>query len=153
MPLMKEGIPMQKNQFLFIISLIFSGVIAFFALINGSTVSIDLFFSKFEASLALVVLSSAILGAIIVTLLGLAQYIKMKMEIKKMSKENQELARKNQELIKQVKDVNDAEATRNAEYVKREKDIEEANAAGEAEAARNAEYVNQTNDLKHVKNT
>jgi len=144
---------MQKNQFLFIISLIFSGVIAFFALINGSTVSIDLFFSKFEASLALVVLSSAILGAIIVTLLGLAQYIKMKMEIKKMSKENQELARKNQELIKQVKDVNDAEATRNAEYVKREKDIEEANAAGEAEAARNAEYVNQTNDLKHVKNT
>jgi len=144
---------MQKNQFLFIISLIFSGVIAFFALINGTTVSIDLFFYKLEASLALVVLASAILGAIIVTLLGLAQYIKMRMEIKKMIKENQELDRKNQELIKQVKEVNDAEATRNAEYVKREKDIEEAKSASEAEAARNAEYVNQANDLKDVKNT
>src|SRR5665648_1219423 len=115
---MKEGITMQKNQFLFIISLIFSGIIAFFALINGSTVSVDLFFYKLEASLALVVLASAILGAIIVTLLGLEQYIKMRMEIKKMIKENQELDRKNQELIKQVKEVNDAEATRNAEYVK-----------------------------------
>src|SRR5665648_1181395 len=150
---MKEGITMQKNQFLFIISLIFSGIIAFFALINGSTVSVDLFFYKLEASLALVVLASAILGAIIVTLLGLAQYIKMRMEIKKMIKENQELDRKNQELIKQVKEVNDAEATRNAEYVKREKDIEEAKSASEAEAARNAEYVNQANDLKDVKNT
>jgi len=144
--ILKEGIPMQKNQFLFIISLIFSGVIAFFALINGSTVSIDLFFYKLEASLALVVLASAILGAIIVTLLGLAQYIKMKIEIKKMSKENQEFSRKNQELMKQVKDVNEAEATRNAEYVKRAKDIEEAKAASEAEEARNAEYVNQAND-------
>jgi len=144
---------MQKNQFLFIISLIFSGIIAFFALINGSTVSVDLFFYKLEASLALVVLASAILGAIIVTLLGLAQYIKMRMEIKKMIKENQELDRKNQELIKQVNDVNDAEATRNAEYVKREKDIEETKAVSEAEAARNAEYVNQANDLNDVKNT
>ena len=144
---------MQKNQFLFIISLIFSGVIAFFALINGSTVSIDLFFSKFEASLALVVLASAILGAIIVTLLGLAQYIKMKMEIKKVTRENQELTRRNQELTKQVKDVNDAEATRNAEYVKHAKDLEEAKAADEVEAARSAEYVNQANDLKNVKNT
>ena len=150
---MKEGITMQKNQFLFIISLIFSGIIAFFALINGSTVSVDLFFYKLEASLALVVLASAILGAIIVTLLGLAQYIKMRMEIKKMIKENQELDRKNQELIKQVNDVNDAEATRNAEYVKREKDIEETKAVSEAEAARNAEYVNQANDLNDVKNT
>lgn len=144
---------MQKNQFLFIISLIFSGVIAFFALINGETVSIDLFFYKLEASLALVVLASAILGAIIVTLLGLAQYIKMKMEIKKMAKENQELTRKNQELMKQVKDVNDAEATRNAEYVKRAKDLEDEKTAGEAEAARSAEYVNQANDLNDVKNT
>ncbi|MBK5246456.1 MAG: DUF1049 domain-containing protein [Peptostreptococcaceae bacterium] len=144
---------MQKNQFLFIISLIFSGVIAFFALINGSTVSVDLFFYKLEASLALVVLASAILGAIIVTLLGLAQYIKMKMVIKKMSKENQELNIKNQELTKQVKDVTDAEATRNAEYVKKAKDLEEEKAASEAEAARNAEYVNQANDLNNVKNT
>ncbi len=141
---------MQKNQFLFIISLIFSGVIAFFALINGSTVTVDLFFYKIEASLALVVLASAILGAIIVTFLGLAQYIKMKMEIKKMAKENQELSRKNQELINQVKGVNEAEATRNAEYVKRAKDLEDAKASNEAEAARNAEYVNQANDLKDV---
>lgn len=145
---MKEGIPMQKNQFLFIISLIFSGVIAFFALINGSTVTIDLFFYKLDASLALVVLASAILGAIVVTLLGLAQYIKMKIEIRKATKENQELSRNNQELTKQVKDVNDAEATRNAEYVKRAKDLEDTKAASEAEAARNAEYVNQANDSK-----
>lgn len=143
---------MQKNQFLFIISLIFSGVIAFFALINGSAVSVDLFFYKLEASLALVVLASAILGAIIVTFLGLAQYIKMKMEIKKAAKENQELVRKNQELIKQVKDANDAEATRNAEFVKRAKDLEDTKAASDAEAARNAEYVNQANDSKDIKN-
>jgi len=144
---------MQKNQFLFIISLIFSGVIAFFALINGDTVSVDLFFYKLEASLALVVLASAILGAIIVTFLGLAQYIKMKMEIKKATKENQELSRKNQELTKQVKEVTEAEATRNAEYVKRAKALEDEKAASDAEAARNAEYVNQTNDMKDVKNT
>ena len=144
---------MQKNQFLFIISLIFSGVIAFFALINGSAVTVDLFFYKLEASLALVVLASAILGAIIVTFLGLAQYIKMKMEMKKMTKENQELSRKNQDLVKQVRDVNDAEATRNADYVKRTKDLEDSKAVSDAEEARNAEYVNQSNDLDDVKNT
>jgi len=132
---------MQKNQFLFIISLIFSGIVAFFALINGSTVTVDLFFYKLEASLALVILSSAVFGAIIVSFLGIAQYIKMKMEIRKLGKENQEVVSKNQELMKTAKDANDAEAARSAEYVKHAKALEEAKIASEAEAAEAVEKL------------
>lgn len=130
---------MQKNQFFFIISLIFSGIVAFFALINGSPVSVDLFFVKLEASLALVVLASAILGAIIVSLLGLAKHIKMKMEIKKLVKENQELTRKNLELTIQVREVSDAAAAKNLADEQRLADLEASKTAMEVEAARSGE--------------
>jgi uncharacterized integral membrane protein len=132
---------MQKNQFLFIISLIFSGIIAFFALINGNTVTVDLFFYKIDASLALVILSSTIIGAIIVSLLGIAQYIKMKIELRKLAKDNQEVVRKNEELIKMVKDSIENGTTKKTENAKNVQDIDNSKAVSEANIARGRDPV------------
>ena len=112
---------MQKNQFLFIISLIFAVFIALFALTNGDPVSVNLFFYEVDSSLALVILSSAVLGAIIVGFLGIAQYFKLRMEIRRLNKEGQDLTKKNQELEKLVKEAKDAQAAAAAKVTEEEK--------------------------------
>lgn len=112
---------MQKNQFLFIISLIFAVFVAIFALINGDQVAVNLFFYKFESSLALIILSSAVLGALIAGLLGIAQHIKLRMEIRRLNKENQEMIKKNQDLEKSVKESKDAKDAEAARVIEEEK--------------------------------
>lgn len=69
-------------QFNFILSLIFATLIAVFALKNGNKVLIDFLFAKVNVSQAIVIFISAILGAVIVAVLGSVRNIKFKKEIK-----------------------------------------------------------------------
>ena len=55
----------------FIISLIFAILVALFGIQNASVIPVNFFSTKFYISLALIIFVSAIIGAIVVTLLGL----------------------------------------------------------------------------------
>ena len=71
----------------FIISLLFSALVAAFAIQNADSVSIRFLLYEFKISQAIVVLGSAILGAIIVVFLGLIKQIRQGMKIKQLTKE------------------------------------------------------------------
>ena len=71
----------------FIISLLFSALVAAFAIQNADSVSIRFLLYKFNISQAIVILGSAILGAIIVVFLGLIKQIRQGMKIKQLTKE------------------------------------------------------------------
>jgi len=92
---------MQKNQFLFILSLIFAVIVCLFALTNSTQVVINLFFYKFEGSLALVIFLSAMLGALVLGLLGIARFIRFRLEISRLTKEKDLLFKEKEALTKE----------------------------------------------------
>ncbi len=70
----------------FIFSLIFAVFIGLFALRNGGPVTIDLFFTEVELSQALVIIFSALLGAIVIYFLNFFKILGFKREIKTQHK-------------------------------------------------------------------
>lgn len=70
----------------FVISMVFAILVAIFALQNSSNVDINFLFAKFSISQALVILISAIIGAIIVMILATITQIKQNMKIKASSR-------------------------------------------------------------------
>jgi uncharacterized integral membrane protein len=93
----------QKVQVMFLVSLVFAIIITIFALTNANPVVINLIFYKFEASQALVIFISAALGAVIVASLGLVNQIKLKSQIKTLSKANEELSAEINSLTTEIK--------------------------------------------------
>lgn len=73
----------------FIFSLIFAVFIGIFALKNGGPVSIDLFFTKITMSQALVIIASALLGALVIYLLNFFKILHFKKEIKTLNKKSE----------------------------------------------------------------
>ena len=82
---------MFKNQFLFVVGLVFAVVISVFAITNADPVEINLMFTTFQASQALLVFLSAAVGAIIVVSLGLIRHLKLTGQLRTMRKENDKL--------------------------------------------------------------
>jgi uncharacterized integral membrane protein len=80
---MREMVYMQAT---FIISLIFSILVAIFALLNGDVVSINLVFEKFQMSQALVILIAAALGAVAVYFMSFVRRVKSALKIKELEK-------------------------------------------------------------------
>ena len=74
-------------RFGFIISLIFAILVALFGIQNSTIISIKFFSTKFNISLALIIFISAIIGAIIVTLLSLQKEFTLSRGNKKLTKE------------------------------------------------------------------
>ena len=68
----------------FIVSIIFAGVIALFALSNSAKVPIDLFFTEVKISQAIVILVSTLFGAIIAAILAGVRSLKLKKEVKQL---------------------------------------------------------------------
>lgn len=58
-------------RFGFIISLVFAIIVAIFGIQNAAVISVNFFSTNFNISLALLIFISAIIGAIIIALLGL----------------------------------------------------------------------------------
>lgn len=99
---------MQKN---IIITLLFSIVIAVFAILNAAAISVNLIFVTLEVSAALVILISASLGAVLVYFLNLAA----KMKLKKISKATEVKYNKQQEAfaVKEQGYLEDIESLKN----------------------------------------
>ena len=76
-----------KMQVWFVISLIFSLIIAVFAALNSNVVTISLLFTKYELSQSLVIILSAVIGAIIAIFLGLFNKIKTSLKIRELNNE------------------------------------------------------------------
>lgn len=75
----------------FIFSLIFAVFIGLFALKNGGPVTIDLFFTEVELSQALVIIFSALLGAIVIYFLNFFKILHFKKEIKLLNKSKESI--------------------------------------------------------------
>lgn len=75
---------MQKNL---IVTLLFSILIAFFAILNAAAIPVNLIFVTVDVSAALVILIAASLGAILVYSLDIAGKMRMKKAIKSAEKE------------------------------------------------------------------
>lgn len=82
----------------FIFSLIFAAIIAIFALNNSGAVMIDLFFTEIELSQAIVILASALFGAIVVAIISGVRSLKHRSEKKKLETEIEDYRLRNQEL-------------------------------------------------------
>ncbi len=78
-------------QFNLIISMVFAVIIALFAVANSEPVSINLIFRTYELSQAVVILVSAVVGALMVFVLNLLSKAKQAMKAKNLKKEIKEL--------------------------------------------------------------
>ena len=79
---------MQAN---IILILIFAIFIAMFALFNATVVTVSFIFAQFEVSLALVIIISALFGALMIMLFDSFRKLKTKKSIKDLSKRIQAL--------------------------------------------------------------
>lgn len=82
----------------FILSLIFAAIIAVFALKNGAKVPIDLFFTEVQMSQAIIILISALFGAIIAAAFSWVRSLKLNKKIKNLNHEISDLDVRNKEL-------------------------------------------------------
>lgn len=89
----------------FVVSLLFALVVAVFAIQNASSVNIKFISWQLSISEALVILISAIFGAMIVLLLSLVQQIKLKATIRSSNKKISSLENENQQLMIKVEEV------------------------------------------------
>ncbi|MBA5711687.1 DUF1049 domain-containing protein [Bacillus velezensis] len=77
-----------NKQWTIIFALLFTLIVAIFAVINVRGVEVDYLFGTAEWPLILVILGSVLMGALIVFSAGIFQVMKLKREIKMLRKEN-----------------------------------------------------------------
>ncbi len=73
-------------QFFFILWLIFAVAVTLFAALNASPVKVNLIFDSYNASLALVILGSAFMGALAGYTVDMVPRIKSKLKIRELEK-------------------------------------------------------------------
>ncbi|WP_282936745.1 lipopolysaccharide assembly protein LapA domain-containing protein [Paenibacillus sp. RC67] len=80
-----------RAQWMFIFILLFALITAIFAVINVEPVRVQFLFTQADIPLILVILSSTLLGGLIVGLIGLIRQFKLTRSIKQLEKQLQEL--------------------------------------------------------------
>ena len=91
----KEGNTMQVW---FLVSLLFSIIIAVFAALNSNVVPIQLFFARYELSQSIVIILSAVIGAVITIFFGLFGKLKSLKKVRELNSEIKYYKSKNEEL-------------------------------------------------------
>ena len=76
-----------KLEIRFIASLFFAIIVAIFAIQNAGSIEVNFFFWNFTVSQAIVIFGAAIIGGIIVLLLGLIKQIRQSRKIKRLTEE------------------------------------------------------------------
>ncbi len=98
----------------FILSLVMAILIAIFALLNGTTVPVSFGFAQIEASLALIILVSVAIGAIIIYLIDVMGKFKSARRIKDLEKKISKLEKEVSEKAAVISKLSQAEAISNA---------------------------------------
>lgn len=109
-----------------ILGLFFGLVIAFFAVLNTETVSLNYYFGSVNASVALLVLASAICGALAIGVLGFVKQLRAGFAIWDFSNKSKRLAKEVDSLKNQKNALADDLAFLQAEYENtlRQKEVE-----------------------------
>lgn len=71
----------------FLVSLVFAVIIAVFAIGNSNDVVVNFIFAEYELSQAVVILISAMFGALVVAFLGIIRQVKSNLRIRNLGKE------------------------------------------------------------------
>lgn len=71
-------------QIWFICSLVFALIVALFAVLNSDVVTINLLWTKYELSQSIVILLSAVFGAIVASFIGVFSKIKSSLKIREL---------------------------------------------------------------------
>jgi len=87
-----------KGQWTLIIALIFALVVAIFAVINVDPVAVNFLFGTAEWPLILVIISSVLMGGVIVASAGIFRMFLLQRRIKQLERENSKLIKENEEL-------------------------------------------------------
>ncbi len=74
-----------------VLTLIFAIIISAFAIFNASVVTVSFFFAKVDLSLAIVIIGSALIGALVIWFFDAFKKMKTKKQIKDLNKKNAEL--------------------------------------------------------------
>ncbi|WLD92211.1 lipopolysaccharide assembly LapA domain-containing protein [Alkalihalobacillus sp. AL-G] len=80
-----------KREWSLIIVLFFAIIVAVFAVINVEPVGVDYVFGTAQWPLVLVILGSAMLGALTVGAAGSVRYLSMKRELRSLLRENRQM--------------------------------------------------------------
>lgn len=90
----------------FVLALVFALIVAVFALQNAGAVDISFLTMDFSISQALVILLSAVFGALTVLLLSLVRWIKSQSKIKGQTKSISALEQENKQLKMKLEEAN-----------------------------------------------
>ncbi|MGM0878999.1 MAG: LapA family protein [Bacillota bacterium] len=90
-----------KSQWNLLLALIVVLIIAIFSVINVEPVTVNYLFGKAEWPLILVIISSVVLGALLVGLMGMMKIYQLQRSLKKSKCENRQIDKK--EIIESIK--------------------------------------------------
>lgn len=109
----------------FIFSLFFSVLVAIFAVLNSNVVLIKLYWVDYQLSQSLVILFSAVLGALVATFLGIFSKIKSTLKIRELNFVVKSLEQKIIELNNQITEskISDSDIGVNDSESKNREDI------------------------------
>jgi len=89
------------SQFGVILALIFSLIIAIFAIANNQPIEVNYLYGKAEVSAIVVILGAAILGALVIFLLSMFRQIRISFQIRSLRNEVENYKSKNAEMEKE----------------------------------------------------
>ncbi len=75
-----------KTQWSLVVALLFSLLVAIFAIVNNELVPVNFLFGSVEISAVLLILGSAAAGAIIMTFLSLVRHVRVGFEVRDLKK-------------------------------------------------------------------
>ncbi len=75
-----------KTQWSLIVALLFSLLIAVFAIVNNEVVAVNFLFTSVEISLVLLILGSAAVGALIMVFLSLLRHVRVGFQVRDLKK-------------------------------------------------------------------
>lgn len=89
-----------RNGFVF--SLVMALIIAIFAIQNSAVIPIKFLFAQVQISLAIIIILSAVIGAVITVVMGIKKERDIKKKNKDLVKKIQELERTNEDLLNKL---------------------------------------------------
>lgn len=90
-----------KGQWGLIVGLIVALLIAIFAVINMDVVQVNYAFGTADLPLVIVIISSVLMGGILVGMVGLYGIYKLRFQVKKLKKENNRLRSENETIMQE----------------------------------------------------
>jgi uncharacterized integral membrane protein len=121
-----------------ILTLIFAIFIALFALVNATIVTVSFLFVQIEVSLALVIIISALFGALVVILFDSFRKIKTNKTIKNLNKKVADLEKENLAAQEKLK-TTELEQLKKEEALKEKDQMIETLKASQSETPQNGE--------------